>query len=566
MQFLVEGIFLDLITELSRFRQFKIVASSSEKAVESSLEGQEINYRIEGSFRIGGERLLVNVQLYEFATDRLVWAERFEGEPDAFFTLQENLLGKVVSRLQQQLDLDILAGIGQRPTQSLKAYEYWLYGLQQVKQGTLEADEKARHFFEQAIEQDPKYSLAYSGMSLTYFNEWSCQLWDRWDLSQKGAKEWAERALQLDHENYLANLVAGKVYLFEQHFDQAESCLRKALLLNANDPFNVSQIAFGFVYLGFLKEAESLYQRALSLDPVHPDKYIPTGVLIHFEQGKYQEVLDEGARYLHSPWVDYPTLLAASSFYLDRPRQALIYWKAYLEEFKLKINNGESAQLEEKALQWVKNINPFKTGTRYIPFWEWIKEQRGISNSSEEESPSVTINSNTYFQYENGIWRLGYQGQDILLPDLKGLHDLQLLIRQAGKEIHCTELMGIAVADKGEPVFDEKAKKEYQSRLLELQTSIQEAEDQGQSGRLPDLHQEYDQLLTQLSRATGMGGKTRELSNGVEKARTAVTWRIRSAIKKVSEANPTLGKHLSTAIQTGIFCSYVPESSPSWEL
>jgi hypothetical protein len=64
----------------------------------------------------------------------------------------------------------------------------------------------------------------------------------------------------------------------------------------------------------------------------------------------------------------------------------------------------------------------------------------------------------------------------------------------------------------------------------------------------------------------GLGGKSRKLGSVSEKARTAVTWRIRSAISKIEIAHPKLAKHLSNALQTGTFCVYSPENEMHWNL
>ena len=74
------------------------------------------------------------------------------------------------------------------------------------------------------------------------------------------------------------------------------------------------------------------------------------------------------------------------------------------------------------------------------------------------------------------------------------------------------------------------------------------------------------ELSKQLAKTLGLGGRSRKLGNASEKARAAVTWRIRSAIKKIQSAHPRLGIHLSNSIQTGIFCVYAPESDMDWEV
>jgi hypothetical protein len=118
----------------------------------------------------------------------------------------------------------------------------------------------------------------------------------------------------------------------------------------------------------------------------------------------------------------------------------------------------------------------------------------------------------------------------------------------------------------GEPemVFDDKAKKEYKEQLIHLQSDIEEAQMMNDQFRATHLQEEYDNLLDHLSKSLGLKGKTRKVSDQIDKARSAVTWRIRAAIKKINAVNEPLGNHLSNSIKTGIFCSYKPEKEIDW--
>jgi hypothetical protein len=80
------------------------------------------------------------------------------------------------------------------------------------------------------------------------------------------------------------------------------------------------------------------------------------------------------------------------------------------------------------------------------------------------------------------------------------------------------------------------------------------------------LQKEYDDILDMLSSSVGLNGRTRKSNDTIEKVRSAVTWRIRDSIKKIASIHPSLGKHLSNSIKTGIFCSYRPEKNISWSL
>ena len=121
-------------------------------------------------------------------------------------------------------------------------------------------------------------------------------------------------------------------------------------------------------------------------------------------------------------------------------------------------------------------------------------------------------------------------------------------------------------SDDGEEVIDRRARQAYRDRICELQADLEEAELRNDSGAAERVRQELDPLLDHLAKAVGLGGRGRKLGATSERARSAVTWRIRSAIRKIESAHPQLGKHLSNAIRTGVFCSYSPETPVLWNL
>ncbi|MFP3921577.1 MAG: hypothetical protein ACLFPA_04915 [Dichotomicrobium sp.] len=77
---------------------------------------------------------------------------------------------------------------------------------------------------------------------------------------------------------------------------------------------------------------------------------------------------------------------------------------------------------------------------------------------------------------------------------------------------------------------------------------------------------ELDQLIEELSRALGIGGRDRRLGSLAERARSTVTWRIRHAITRIERDHPQLGRHLANSIRTGTFCSYQPERRIAWKI
>jgi hypothetical protein len=80
------------------------------------------------------------------------------------------------------------------------------------------------------------------------------------------------------------------------------------------------------------------------------------------------------------------------------------------------------------------------------------------------------------------------------------------------------------------------------------------------------LREEIEFLTEELSAAAGIGGRIRKAGDVADRARKAVTSRVRETIARIADEHPTLGRHFDNAIRTGLFCSYRPDRSPGWEV
>jgi TolB-like protein/Tfp pilus assembly protein PilF len=570
LDILCQSFSIDLTTELSRFKQFRIVAPDSvvrinlEDGKESNSLGLDIDYHIKGSFRAGKDQVRINAQLISTKNRHLVWADRFAGTREQIFDIQDDLLKHVVSSLQQQLNYDLLSQVREKPKIKLRAYECWLYGMDEVKRGSVKNDIKAREYFEQAIKEEPHFSLAYSGMSLTYFNEWSCQLWERWDVSQSEAFNWANKAIELDEQNYVAALVLGRVLMYEGSYETAEHYIRKSLMLNPNDADNLIDVASCLTFLGYPKEAYNIYQKAQILNPAGKESYYPTGAFILLEMGEYEKAKELAQKTHHFFTVDTPAYFAAIHYYLGEMNQSEAYWQQYLELYSQKINKEPFEPIE--AVEWMIKVNPYKCKTKQEAYWKFKSEAGVVDQLLQDPVPTGKAIRMNLFQKQTDFWDLSYDGTGVQLAEVKGFYDLKKLLKHPGQPIHCAELMGTTINTSKQPVIDEKARQAYQEKIKDLQQQITQAEQDNDLGVLSRLQNEYDQILEHLSSSLGLSGKIRQAGNPIEKARSAVTWRIRNAISKIERAHPSLGKHLSRSINTGTFCSYDPENQVDWVL
>ena len=168
---------------------------------------------------------------------------------------------------------------------------------------------------------------------------------------------------------------------------------------------------------------------------------------------------------------------------------------------------------------------------------------------------------------EGATWAVSYGGRTVRLRDGKGVRDLAALLARPEQEVHCLELMGgTDVGSEAGPVLDQQARRAYERRIRDLQEDVDDALATNDPIRAERAEAELDALVQQLSGAFGLSGRSRATGSAAERARSAVGWRIRAALRQVAEAHPELARHLRNAVRTGTWCSYRPESPVAWRI
>jgi predicted ATPase len=165
------------------------------------------------------------------------------------------------------------------------------------------------------------------------------------------------------------------------------------------------------------------------------------------------------------------------------------------------------------------------------------------------------------------VWEAGYRGRVVTVRASKGLADLAVLLASPGREHHCLDLTGAGAqeASTGE-VIDATARRAYETRIRDLQEEVDDAELAHDLARAERAQAELDALVDHLTAAIGQGGRTRRASGTAERARTAVTQRLRSTIRQLADAHPELGRHLRASVNTGLYCSYTPPDDNTWHI
>jgi hypothetical protein len=152
------------------------------------------------------------------------------------------------------------------------------------------------------------------------------------------------------------------------------------------------------------------------------------------------------------------------------------------------------------------------------------------------------------------------------MPDAKGLRDIAILLARPGEPVRAAQLAGLVAPAGADPVLDDRARAAYKARLTELDQDIDDATVSNDPERAARAAAERDALIGELSHALGLGGRSRRLGDDTERARKAVTARIRHTIGHLRRYHPDLADHLRAAIRTGTACTYQPAEPVDWDL
>lgn len=567
---LVRTFIEDLIAELARFQEFEVLAAHTVFSLTpEQLRGATLTdelgltHLLDSSVRRGAQGVTIKAQLVELATGRHLWAGShalaLRGLPQA----SEQVAAEVANQLSSKIRSTRHVQAQRQPVTELAAYDCWLRGREVLRAGTVEADLQARALFEQALIRDPTFARAWAGLSLSHFNDWSCQRWDQWEEGERLAYEYARRAEELDPNDAEVLSILGRIEVYRRQPARGRAHLERAVALAPNNADLLVQTAVYRSFLGDEDQALDQIERAFRLNPAHESWYLTYAFLPLFLARRLEDALRFGEAAPPHGVVDQSAFMAVTYARLGRMEDARREADAFRQIFRDKITFGREPGPDE-PIAYLLHVNPFARPEDADYLAEGLRLAGLHGKWNGEPYLFDKGHEAGRFAKKGALWEVTYAGRTAHLEDMKGCRDLSLLLASPQARIHCMELAGrVAEGDAGE-VMDAQARAACQRRIRQLQEDLAEAERHNDLARGERLAGELDALIERLAAALGLGGRGRKLGDPAEKARTAVTWRIRSALKKIADAHPELGRHLQVSVRTGSFCSYSPERPVRW--
>jgi TolB-like protein/Flp pilus assembly protein TadD len=302
---LADGITEDIITDLSRFREFDVIARNSAavykgRPVDVRQIGKDLNVRyvLEGSIQRQGDRVRVTAQLIDATTGTHVWSERWDRPAVDVFAVQTEIAEQAVSRIGGGgaiPEAESRAARRARPT-NLSAYELYLLGQQENDRQTKASVANAISLLEQAVGKDPGLARAWVVLAWAYGSAANRGIDP--EANSRAALAAAQRAVELDPMDPDAHAALANILGHNGNFPRAKAELETALRLNPGDAETLSHYAGWASTFGEPERGAEATDRALRLNPNAPGWAHGFFGYAYFMAGRY----DDAARSIeHRP-------------------------------------------------------------------------------------------------------------------------------------------------------------------------------------------------------------------------------------------------------------------------
>jgi serine/threonine protein kinase/tetratricopeptide (TPR) repeat protein len=435
--YLSDGLAESLIYRLSQLPNLKVSPTSAVmrykgKELDAQQIAKELGVQAVMSGRLiqRGENLSISVELVDAANNKIIWGEQYERKMSDLLATQREIASTITEKLQLKLSGESAKGITKKYTESSEAYQLYLKGRYLWNQRTGESLKRATVVYNQAIEKDPGFALAYAALAETY------ALFPNYEVASPAdslpqAKAAALRAMELDDSLAEAHSALGW-YLCQYEFDWigGEKEFRRAIELNPNYATAHQWLASLFASTKRFDDAQAEIKRAAELDPLSP--IIAVNISFNlWEARRYDEALKEFDRTL-SLHPDFPvaqqglcwtySAMGKSELAINACRKALDLAKGAWDKGRLSQVLGRAGHTDEAK----KLLQELETESRehYIPKMALALAHMGLN---QKEEALTMIEQDVA---EHGYW-VGSMGVEPEFDELRSDPRFKALLKRA---------------------------------------------------------------------------------------------------------------------------------------
>ncbi|MFZ0064237.1 MAG: protein kinase, partial [Pyrinomonadaceae bacterium] len=274
-EYLSDGISETLINSLTQLQSLRVVARATAfrykgKEIDPQAIGRELNVNavLTGRVRQSGDSLNVQVDLVDVATGAQLWGEEYERKVSDVLAVKQDIAREITEKLRLRISGEEQKQLLERDSRSAEAYQLYLKGRFHWNKRTREGLNKSAEYFNQAIEHDPNYALAYAGLA----DSWFVMGWYRYAVPKDAyerAKSAAVKALEIDPKLAEAHVSLAMIRAsYDWNWAEAEREFKVAIELNPNYATGHHRYSLFLPIMGRLEESVAEAKKAQELDPL----------------------------------------------------------------------------------------------------------------------------------------------------------------------------------------------------------------------------------------------------------------------------------------------------------
>lgn len=296
--YFADGIVEDIITELSKFRWFDVIARNTtftykDRTAEPGRIGDElgVRYVLTGSIRKQNAQARITTRLIEAWSGSEIWAERYDVELSELFAVQDDIVSRVVGAINPELYSAEVRRARDGPQERLEVWDYVVRGRWHFTRLTAEDNAEAQRLLEKALELQPEHALAmaflaYCHIAGVFFGTSASPA-----QSIEKARAFALEAYRLDEDDAWVQCALGLTEFVAKRLDEAVALFRRAIELNPNFALAHGYCGLALAYSGETEAALAAARQALRLSPRDPElvHFYITMAVAYFVAGDYEQ-------------------------------------------------------------------------------------------------------------------------------------------------------------------------------------------------------------------------------------------------------------------------------------
>jgi eukaryotic-like serine/threonine-protein kinase len=268
--FLAQGIEEALSAKLFQLKGVRVTSSDAADKADQKQSLQKIarnlgaNMLVQGMIQGNGDKIRIIINLENVVEGKRVWSQQFDGVAADLFTLEDQIYNQLVSAMDVTPTTEETAKAETRPTDNIAAYDLYLRGRNSIRGHEEKNVEAALDYFNQALKQDPRFALAYTGLadaSLRMYDLKKDSFWTQKALSA------AQQAQQLNDNLPEVHSTLGSVYSATGKYAEAIAELRRAIMLAPNSDEAYRRLGSAYMNSGQGKQGIEAFQKAVELNP-----------------------------------------------------------------------------------------------------------------------------------------------------------------------------------------------------------------------------------------------------------------------------------------------------------